>query len=645
MRAHPLYPDGATACADVPHQFARRRGESGEGDGTYVALGELTVVPERLIRQAAKRRQTQRIGLRPAFDGDQVQRGDVGCVPLARRLRQRRTTWGRRWPARIPACRAAPAPGPERTGWATGDARPECRVATNRVVAGRRTPAAPATARAERCGPALCSRPHRFPRLPQSAHLSCAAHQAEQDAERMSGAYAFINDKKQNLYSFRDSLPNGNGARSKFDLLNPGITPFSIVLPGQLIVVGDESTSMCTPGDNLLAFYARDVRESLIATDHASATVLTQNYDALQSIMNVKRINNVARTLSGGTAIGVALDVSGGLMEIDEACSAGREQQCTKAKFVEVGKMMVGMPVAWRAGAFAGPAAAQLCLRMAGPTRGASIIACGIAGGAIVGWGAGKGAVVSASFLLIGHLLAIYAAYCVLPEIEAQLSRCKLIMDAKSFWGEYSHAGKMYRYSMASMVLTCPRLLDKHGLADLDQVNNMPERLRRWIYMPSRIGGGGLVELRADGWVEQEVAKWGNILVAGCMSWLAMNDGLLGGVVIVSGVISVVSFCLDVYVKYVILPEVEERLKNCRIVIDAKRCWDNAGFVGRRYRLVAVNLALTSTELMRQKSLVDIKDVASISSHQRRWICIPERVAITSFIAGITALAVLGKLW
>jgi hypothetical protein len=64
----------------------------------------------------------------------------------------------------------------------------------------------------------------------------------------MSGAYAFINDKKQNLYSFRDSLPNGNGARSKFDLLNPGISPFSIVLPGQLIVVGDESTACVRPG-------------------------------------------------------------------------------------------------------------------------------------------------------------------------------------------------------------------------------------------------------------------------------------------------------------------------------------------------------------------------------------------------------------
>jgi hypothetical protein len=124
-----------------------------------------------------------------------------------------------------------------------------------------------------------------------------------------------------------------------------------------------------------------------------------------------------------------------------------------------------------------------------------------------------------------------------------------------------------------------------------------------------------------------------------------MNEGLLGGVVIVSGVISVVGFFVDVYVKYFILPDIEERLKKCRIVIDAKRCWDNSGFVGRRYRLVAVNLALTSTELLRQQDMVDINEVKSISAHQRRWICIPERVALTAFFAGITALALLGKLW
>lgn len=305
----------------------------------------------------------------------------------------------------------------------------------------------------------------------------------------MSGAYAFINDEKQNLSSFRDNLPNGSGARTKFDQLNPAISLFSIVLPGQLIVVGDDSTRMCTPEDNLLAPYARDVRQSLIATDHASARVLIQNYDVLQSIMsygsigigsvtsawsahlsqvestlkdindayqrwragsltkdqfvarrqtlfnvldgqlrgigrwgtglknnstikkmlgisskrflltgevanyarNVKRINNVARTLSGGTAIGVALDVSAGLMEIGEACSAGREQQCTKAKFVEVGKMMVGIPTSVTIGGIGAKAAVSMCFRMAGPSRGASLVVCGIAGGATGGWLGGAG--------------------------------------------------------------------------------------------------------------------------------------------------------------------------------------------------------------------------------------------------------------
>jgi len=101
-------------------------------------------------------------------------------------------------------------------------------------------------------------------------------------------------------------------------------------------------------------------------------------------------------------------------------------------------------------------------------------------------------AVLSAGLLLIGYLLGLYAAYFVLPEIEEHLSNCKLITDAKKFWGEFSHPGKMYRYSMTSLVLTSPRLLDKHGLIDLDQVSNLPARLKRWIRVPSRLGGFGL---------------------------------------------------------------------------------------------------------------------------------------------------------
>jgi hypothetical protein len=159
----------------------------------------------------------------------------------------------------------------------------------------------------------------------------CAAHQAEQDAERMSGAYAFINDEKQNLSSFRDSLPNGNGARTKFDWLNPDISSFSIVLPGQLIVVGDDSTSMCTPEDNLLASYARDVRQSLIATDHASARVLTQNYDVLQSIMSYGSIGIGSVTSAWSAHLS---QVESTLKDINDAYQRWRAGSLTKDQFV-----------------------------------------------------------------------------------------------------------------------------------------------------------------------------------------------------------------------------------------------------------------------------------------------------------------------
>lgn len=106
-------------------------------------------------------------------------------------------------------------------------------------------------------------------------------------------------------------------------------------------------------------------------------------------------------------------------------------------------------------------------------------------------------ALVSAGFLLIGHCLALYAAYRVLPQIEQQLYNCKIVTDAKRFWGPYSHPGKMYRYSMISLVLTSPGLLHKHGLIDLEQVRNLSVNHRRWITIPSRIGGIGLVTMLA----------------------------------------------------------------------------------------------------------------------------------------------------
>lgn len=323
----------------------------------------------------------------------------------------------------------------------------------------------------------------------QNVSLSSAFHKDDQDDEYVSQPYAFINAGKQSLSWYRDSLWVGGQARAKFDHVNAHLTRDLAVMPGQLIIVGDDSTSMCTLEEQMLMSYARDVSRTLFAIDEGSAHVQIQNYDLLQDIMtygsigigsttsawsghlnqvqdtlkdvnttyqkwrsgaltkdqfvarrqslfrvldgqlrgigrwgtglknnssikkmlgisskrylhrgeianyakNIKRMGNVARHLSSGTIVGVMLDLGAGGLEIKEACSTGREQQCTKAKFVEAGKMMVGIPVAWKGGAVAGPAAAQLCLRMAGPSRGASVVACGIAGGALGGWGAGKG--------------------------------------------------------------------------------------------------------------------------------------------------------------------------------------------------------------------------------------------------------------
>jgi len=302
----------------------------------------------------------------------------------------------------------------------------------------------------------------------------------------MSAPYAFINAGKQSLSWYRDSLVGAN-TRAKFDTVNAHLRSGLAVMPGELIIVGDSSTMMCTMEERMLMAYAREVSQTMFASNEASAHLQTENYDLLQDFMtygsigvgsatsawsthlnrvqdtlssvnttyqkwrsgtftkdqfvaqrqklfgildgqlrgigrwgtglknnssikkmlgisskrymrtgeipdyvkNVKRINAIARNLSAGTMVGVALDVGAGAFEIREACSTGREQECTKAKFIEAGKMMVGIPAAGWAGGLAGPAASRLCLRMAGPTRGASIIACGIAAGATAGWGAG----------------------------------------------------------------------------------------------------------------------------------------------------------------------------------------------------------------------------------------------------------------
>jgi hypothetical protein len=109
--------------------------------------------------------------------------------------------------------------------------------------------------------------------------------------------------------------------------------------------------------------------------------------------------------------------------------------------------------------------------------------------------------------------------------------------------------------------------------------------------------------------------------------------------------VAVVGFAVEIYVKYVVLPKLEDLLRNCMIVIDAKISWDRSGFIGRRYRLVAVNLALTSTELLRSRGLVNLDEVKQVPISLRRWVCLPDTVGLINFVVGMAALALLGEVW
>jgi hypothetical protein len=303
----------------------------------------------------------------------------------------------------------------------------------------------------------------------------------------MPKPYAFVNDEMLNYVYLRDHLPGlPIGGRAKFDQLNAHILN-EVVLPGQIVIVGDDATQMCTPEETELMRLAQDVRLSMIGTGYASSNVMTQNFDLLQSIMaygsigvgsstaawarhlreletllkdtealhqrwksaaitndqffaqrkalfskiekalagigrfgsglrntgkmkkmlgissksylhtgeiagyarTVKHVAKTANALSKGTYVGIALDVGVGALEIQEACSVGREEECRRAKYVETAKTAGGIGLAWIGGSMGGAAGPAICLGLGVPSGGGVTLACAIIGGALAAWGFG----------------------------------------------------------------------------------------------------------------------------------------------------------------------------------------------------------------------------------------------------------------
>ncbi|WP_226475808.1 hypothetical protein [Pseudomonas sp. MWU16-30323] len=294
----------------------------------------------------------------------------------------------------------------------------------------------------------------------------------------MPQPYAFINERQQTSVELKARLRLGKHAQAKFDVLNSHIRNV-VVLPGQLVIIGDDSTAACTLEESRLMSTAWNIRHSVMA--EGSDTFALHNYDLLQKILGyaslgigtagdawsrhlrdigktledidalhkqslrqgggvvrndflarrqtlfakleaqmrgfarygthlrnegsikkmlgistrsylhtgeihryaetIARVSKTAKLLKNGTPLGIALSTTASALEIREACSTGREEQCRKAKYVEVGKLAGGVA----GGVVGGAAGSTLCLAILLPATGPGSLACLLIGGGVGG--------------------------------------------------------------------------------------------------------------------------------------------------------------------------------------------------------------------------------------------------------------------
>lgn len=307
----------------------------------------------------------------------------------------------------------------------------------------------------------------------------------------MQGAYAFINERPQPYPLLKLSLSLKPTTQTKFDILNQHIRN-TVVLPGQLVIIGDSRTAACTAEEARLMQSAANIKHALF-THSATDQFLIKNYDQLQAIMShaslgigsvtsawskhltqieetlkeidelhkqylrtgtasarneflakrrtlfakldgqlsglarlgtglknegsikkmlgissksywhhgeirgyeetVKRVARASEMLKKGTYIGIALDIGATALEIAEACSTGREQECTQAKYVEGGKLVFAVGGAYAGGNIGAAIGIGACMLVFGiPTAGARALACAIVGGAAGGFALGSAA-------------------------------------------------------------------------------------------------------------------------------------------------------------------------------------------------------------------------------------------------------------
>ncbi|WP_339533344.1 hypothetical protein [Pseudomonas mucidolens] len=103
-----------------------------------------------------------------------------------------------------------------------------------------------------------------------------------------------------------------------------------------------------------------------------------------------QRIKSIAQTsifLGKGTYVGLALDVGVAGLEIKEACMQGRGEQCSRARYVEGGKLAGGVMGSTAGGIIGARISEYACKIVLGiALKGQGQLMCGIVGGAAGGY-------------------------------------------------------------------------------------------------------------------------------------------------------------------------------------------------------------------------------------------------------------------
>ncbi|WP_317660610.1 hypothetical protein [Pseudomonas sp. KU43P] len=101
-----------------------------------------------------------------------------------------------------------------------------------------------------------------------------------------------------------------------------------------------------------------------------------------------EKVTGVARAanlIKKGAYIGVALDVAATGLSIHNACTLGREDECRKAKYVELSGLTGSLSGSAAGGVIGGAIVSAACVALSIPSAGSAGVACAVIGGAVGG--------------------------------------------------------------------------------------------------------------------------------------------------------------------------------------------------------------------------------------------------------------------